>query len=53
MTASYEHTCPECGTTYCEDFDIDNEMDEKDIKCEECGEEYHVLAEIEVNVYIS
>ena len=49
----YTHECPNCGSEYCGEIDSDSNVDEKDFQCEDCGENYHIFAEIEISVTVT
>ncbi len=48
---SYEVECPKCGTPYVKDLEDDN--DEYEMDCEDCGCRFSVFAEVSVDVIIT
>jgi len=48
MGFDYEYACPKCGTPYI--GEIDDWSSELNIECEECGCNFHISAEIIIDV---
>lgn len=46
----FEHVCPDCGQEYIASMPSDSSGTRIDVKCEDCGKRYGVVARVEIVV---
>ena len=50
FAVGFKEKCPECGTEYCFDHDIDTEVINQKTECDECGCKFGVNSRANVDI---